>query len=86
MSNSSTWPIDRNLSGATTLGQRGPGSDSNEGILYVLHRSSITGAQPSECLMSFRDTRRGSYLSAEMQSVNSPPTTDKAWGGGDLQT
>ena len=28
---SSIWPIDRSLSGATTLGQSGPGSDGNEG-------------------------------------------------------
>ena len=29
---SSIWPIDRNLSGATTLGQSGPGSDGNDGV------------------------------------------------------
>ena len=31
----SIWPIERILSGATTLGQIGPGSDGNEGVLYI---------------------------------------------------
>ena len=29
------WPIDRTLSGATTPGQSGPGSDGNEGVLRI---------------------------------------------------
>ena len=32
---SSIWPIDRTLSGATTPGQSGPGSDGNEGVLHI---------------------------------------------------
>ena len=32
---SSMWPIDKTLSGATTLGQSGPGSDGNEGVLRI---------------------------------------------------
>ena len=28
-------PIDRALSGGTTLGQSGPGSDVNEGVLHI---------------------------------------------------
>ena len=43
MSNSSIWPIDKTLSGATTLGQSGAGSDVNEGIRLILKGSSITG-------------------------------------------
>ena len=39
------------LSGATTMGQSGPGSDGNEGILHIPQSSSITEASPS-CLMS----------------------------------
>ena len=35
MSNSSVWPIDRTLSSATTTGQSGPGSNSNEGVLCI---------------------------------------------------
>ena len=33
MSNSSIWPTNLTLSGATTLGQSGPKSDGNEGVL-----------------------------------------------------
>ena len=50
---SSIWPIDRALSGATTPGQSGPGSDHNEGVLRILQSSSITGAFLSDCLMSY---------------------------------
>ena len=32
--NSSIWPIDATLTGATTLDENGPGSNGNEGILY----------------------------------------------------
>ena len=32
---SSIWPIDRILSGATTLGQSGPGSYGNEGVFPI---------------------------------------------------
>ena len=32
---SSIWSIDRILSDATTLGQNGPGSNGNEGVLYI---------------------------------------------------
>ena len=47
MPNSSIWPIDRTLSGATTLGQIGLGNNGNEGVLHV-SRSSNTGALPSD--------------------------------------
>ena len=53
MSNSSIWPINRTLSGATTLGQSGLGSNGNNGILNIPQNSSITGASPSDCLMSY---------------------------------
>ena len=32
---SSIWSIDRTLSGGTTPGQSGPGSDGNEGVLSI---------------------------------------------------
>ena len=48
---SSIWPIDRTLSGATTPGQSGPGSDGNEGLLHIPQSSSITGTSPSDCLV-----------------------------------
>ena len=51
--------IDRTLSGATTPGQSGHGSDGNEGVLRIPLSSSITGASPSDCLASYQDTRWG---------------------------
>ena len=50
---SSICPIDKTLSGATTLGQCGPGSDGNKGVLNIPQNSSITGASPSDCLVSY---------------------------------
>ena len=50
---SSIWPIDRTLSGATTPGQIGPGSNGNEGVLCIPQSSSITAASPSDCLVSY---------------------------------
>ena len=50
---SSIWFIDRTLSGATTLGQSGPGSNGNEGVLRISQSSSITGTSPSDCLVSY---------------------------------
>ena len=46
--------MDRTLSGATTPGQSGPGSDGNEGVLSSSQSSNITGASPSDCLVSYR--------------------------------
>ena len=50
---SSIWSIDRTLSGATTPGQSEPRSDSYEGVLHIPQSSSITGASPSDCLVSY---------------------------------
>ena len=64
-------PIYKNLSGATTPGQSGPGSNASEGILHINQFYKV-GALPSDGLMSYQDTLwRGSYCSAEMQSVYS---------------
>ena len=46
----SIWPIDRNLSSVTTLGQSGSWSDGNEAIPQS---SSITGTSESDCLVSY---------------------------------
>ena len=53
MSNSSISLVDRTLSDATTPGQSGPGSDGNEVVLRIPQSSSITGASPSDCLVSY---------------------------------
>ena len=53
MSNSSIWPIDRTLLGATTPRQSGSKSDDNEGVLRILQSSSITEASSSDCFVSY---------------------------------
>ena len=50
---SSIWPIDRTVSGATTPGQSGTGSNDNEGALPITQSSGITGTSPSDCLGSY---------------------------------
>ena len=77
---SSIWSIDRTLSGTTTLGLSGPGSDGNEGVLRIPQSSSITGTSPSDCLVSYQDTRwrEGSYFFAKMQSVYSTAPAKRA--------
>ena len=50
---SSIWPMDRTLSGATTPGQSGPGSNDNERVLHILQSSSITEVSPSNCFVSY---------------------------------
>ena len=76
----SIWPIDRGLSGATTPGQSGPGSNGNEGVLCIPQNSSITGTSPSDCLVSYiQNTSFGvSYPSAEKQSMYSTAPADWA--------
>ena len=79
----SLWPIDRTLSGTTTLGQSELGSNINEGVLYISQSSSITA--PSNCLVSYQDTHWGwgvgSYPSAEKQSVYSTAQANWATPG-----
>ena len=65
------------LSDATTLGQNKPGSDGNEGILCIPQR--VTGASPSDCLVSYSGHSLGeSYSSAEKQSAFSTAPADWA--------
>ena len=45
------------LSDASTPGQSGPESDGNEGELHIPQSSSITEASPSDCLVSYQETR-----------------------------
>ena len=75
----SIWPIDRILSGATTPGQNGPGSDGNEGVFCIPQSSSITGTSPSDCLVPYpRDSLVESYTSSEMQLLYSTAPADWA--------
>ena len=48
MSNSSIWPYQ-----VLPLQARGPGNDGNKEVLCIPQSSSITGASPSDCLMSY---------------------------------
>ena len=50
MSNSSIWPIDRTLAGASTPSQKGSGNEGNEGVLLI-PQSFIAGVSPSERLV-----------------------------------
>ena len=68
MSNSSIWPIDGTLLGATTPGQSWPGSDGNGEVLHIPQSFYITWASPLDCLMSYPGhLLEESYPSAEMQ-------------------
>ena len=50
-------PIDRTLSSVTTPGQSGPRIEGNDGVLHIPRSSSITATSPSDCLVSYQDTR-----------------------------
>ena len=70
----SFWSIDRTLSGATTLGQSGPGSDDNEDVLRIPQSPGITGTSPTDRFVSYLGHLfggGGSYSFAEKQLVYS---------------
>ena len=46
-------PIDRTLSGVTTPGQSGSGSDGNERVFCIPQSSTINGTSASDCLVSY---------------------------------
>ena len=50
------------LSGATTPGQSGPGSDGNEGVLHIPQIFSTAGTSPSDCLVSYPGHLLGGVL------------------------
>ena len=52
MSKSPIGPIDKTLSGATILGQSGPGSNGNEGVFHI-SQSSKARASSSDGFMSY---------------------------------
>ena len=60
--NGSTLPIRKTILGATTPGQSGSESDSNEGVLNIPQGSSITGTSPPDCLMSYPGNSLGGDL------------------------
>ena len=58
-SNNSIWSIDMTISGATTPGQRRPGSIR---VLRIFQSSRITGVSPSHCFVSYNRTLVGRVL------------------------
>ena len=75
----SLWPIDRNLSGATTPGQSGPGRDGNKELFDIPQSSSK--ASPSDYLVSYPEHSLGkSYSSVKMQSLYFADPVDWACG------
>ena len=67
--------MDRTLSGATTLGQSGPGSDGNKEVFHIPQCSSITEGLSSVSLVSDPEHLFGEfYPSAKMKSVYSAAT------------
>ena len=50
---SSIWRIYNTLPGATTPGQKEPGSDGNKEVLCIPQSSNITRASPSDSLVSY---------------------------------
>ncbi len=70
--------MDRALSGATTPGQSGPGSDGNEGVLSSPQSSNTAGTSSSDCLVTYPGHSFGveSLPFAEVQSVYSTALAD----------
>ena len=69
--------IDWTLSGTSTLGQSGPGSNDDEGVLHITQSFRI-GASTSDGLLSYPGhSLVGSYPFAEIQSVYSTVPTDR---------
>ena len=69
------------LSGVTTPGQCGPGSEGNIGVLHISQSSNITESSLSDCLVSYLGhSLGGSNSPEEKQSVYSTVSADSATG------
>ena len=69
------WPIHITLTGTTTLGQSGPGSNSNEGILYLIRSSQ----QEVYCQMQkppFLWGRESCIIAGDIVNLFSAPPTE----------
>ena len=56
------------LSGATTPGQSGPGSDGNKGVFRIPQCSCIAGTSPSDCLVLYPGHSLGGGLTPLQRS------------------
>ena len=74
MSDSTIWPIDRTLSGASTQDQSGPRSNGNEEVLYI-PQNSQNGAFPSDGIMSYPEHSLGDLTPIQRcsQSISTVP-------------
>ncbi len=65
---------------AVTLGQSGPGSDGDEGLLRILQSFSISGTSQSDWIVPYlgHTLSGGSYPFVGVQSVYSTAPTDWA--------
>ena len=64
--------MDWTISGATTPGQSGTGSNGNEGVYCIPQSYSINGGLPLDCLVTYPGHLLGeSYPFAKMQMVSS---------------
>ena len=50
---SAIWTTDSTLSGTTTLGESGPGSNGNEWVLCILPSTSIRGTSTSDYFVPY---------------------------------
>ena len=81
----SIWPIDRTLSDASTPGLSGSLSYGNKRVFCIPQSSSITKALPSDCLVSYQDTRGGILApAAEKQSLYSTALVTVLYYGSSL--
>ena len=71
MSNSSIWPTERTLSGATPPSQSVPENNGNKGVFHIPQISKSRVSSSDGLILYLRHWLRRSYPSAEMQLVYS---------------
>ena len=78
MPNSSIWPINRTLSGATIPGQSRPGSDDNKGVLSIPKSLSLLEPYHQIIKCHIQDTRWGSLtpLQRSNRYIQQPQPTE----------
>ena len=72
------------LSGTTTPGQCGPGSDDKEEVFHIPQSFSISGTSPSDCLVSYPEHLLGGLTPPQrcIQCILQPQLTGKRCRGG----
>ena len=62
--------MDRALSGATTPGQSGPGSDGSKGVPRIPQSPSTAETSPSDCLVSYPEHSLSGVLALCREAVS----------------